>query len=171
MTASGCGVMVKDYGYLLRNDSQYAEKAQQISAFTKDVSEIIPSYIQKLIAQVGSEAKPGITYHPPCTLSHGQKIQGKVENILSQLGVSINLCEDSHLCCGSAGTYSILQESLSNQLREQKLNHLLQACESNQSQYIASGNVGCITQLHNEKIPVVHWIEIIDQLIMKKLNP
>jgi len=171
MNASGCGVMVKDYGYLLRNDSEYAEKAQQISALTKDVSEIIPSYIQKLIAQVGSEAKPGITYHPPCTLSHGQKIQGKVENILSQLGVSINLCEDSHLCCGSAGTYSILQESLSNQLREQKLNHLLQACESNQSQYIASGNVGCITQLQNEKIPVVHWIEIIDQLIMKKLNP
>jgi glycolate oxidase iron-sulfur subunit len=107
-----------------------------------------------------------VTYHPPCTLQHGQKIHGKVENILSQLGVKINLCQDSHICCGSAGTYSILQESLSVQLRQQKLNHLYEACESNHSAMIVSGNVGCITHLQNDQMPVAHWIEILDQLIL-----
>jgi glycolate oxidase iron-sulfur subunit len=167
MNASGCGVMVKDYGYLLRDDPQYAAKAQKISSLTKDISEILPHYIDQLQAKIGTSAKPGVTYHPPCTLQHGQKVQGKVEGILSQLGVKINLCQDSHLCCGSAGTYSILQESLSTQLREQKLDHLMQACRTNQSEFIVSGNIGCITHLQNDQLPVTHWIEIVDQLISK----
>ncbi len=167
MNASGCGVMVKDYGYLLRDDPQYAAKALKISSMTKDICEILPDYIDQLKAKIGSEAKTGLTYHPPCTLQHGQKIQGKVEDILSQLGVKINLCEDSHLCCGSAGTYSILQDSLSSQLREQKLTRLMQACQTNNSEYIVSGNIGCITHLQNDQLPVTHWIEIVDQLILK----
>ena len=167
MNASGCGVMVKDYGYLLRDDPQYAAKAQKISSLTKDISEILPDYIEQLQAKIGAGTKPGVTYHPPCTLQHGQKVQGKVESILSQLGVKINLCQDSHICCGSAGTYSILQESLSAQLREQKLDHLMQACHTNQSEFIVSGNIGCITHLQNDQLPVTHWIEIVDQLISK----
>ena len=167
MNASGCGVMVKDYGYLLKDDSEYAEKAKHISSLTKDISEILPNYSAKLVSSIGGKESSGITYHPPCTLQHGQKIQGKVEALLTQLGIQVNLCNDSHLCCGSAGTYSILQENLSHQLREQKLNNLFQACDSNQSKYIVSGNVGCISQLQNEKVPVVHWIEIIDQLLLK----
>jgi len=167
MNASGCGVMVKDYGYLLRDDPQYAAKAQKISSLTKDISEILPDYIDQLQAKIGTSAKPGVTYHPPCTLQHGQKVQGKVESILSQLGIKINLCQDSHMCCGSAGTYSILQESLSAQLREQKLNHLMHACHTNESEFIVSGNIGCISHLQNEQLPVTHWIEIVDQLISK----
>lgn len=166
MNASGCGVMVKDYGYLLRNDPQYAVKAQKISSLTKDISEIVEQYVDQLKIQLSSKNASGVTYHPPCTLQHGQKIHGKVENILSQLGVKINLCQDSHICCGSAGTYSILQESLSVQLRQQKLNHLYEACESNHSAMIVSGNVGCITHLQNDRMPVAHWIEILDQLIL-----
>ena len=167
MNASGCGVMVKDYGYLLKDDLAYAEKAKHISSLTKDISEILPNYSERLVASIAGKDTSRITYHPPCTLQHGQKIQGKVEALLTQLGIQVNLCNDSHLCCGSAGTYSILQENLSNQLREQKLNHLFQACDSNQSKYIVSGNIGCISQLQNEKTPVVHWIEIIDQLLLK----
>jgi glycolate oxidase iron-sulfur subunit len=165
MNASGCGVMVKDYAYLLRDDPDYATKANAISALTKDVSEIIPDYLPELKALAKLHQVHGVTYHPPCTLQHGQQIRGKVEDILSQLGVKVNHCQDSHICCGSAGTYSVLQESLSNQLREQKLHHLLHACESNQSDVIVSGNVGCITQLQNEKVPVTHWIEVIDQML------
>ncbi len=167
MNASGCGVMVKDYGYLLRNDPQYAVKALKISSLTKDISEIVEQYVDQLKTQISTNNAYGVTYHPPCTLQHGQKIHGKVENILTQLGVKINLCQDSHICCGSAGTYSILQESLSQQLRQQKLNHLYEACESNDSTMIVSGNVGCITHLQNDRMPVAHWIEILDQLILK----
>ena len=165
MNASGCGVMVKDYGYLLKDDAAYAEKAKQISALTKDVAEIIPAYLPTLQAGIQKKSPVGVTYHPPCTLQHGQQIRGKVEEILTTLGVRINLCQDSHLCCGSAGTYSILQAELSDQLREQKLNHLMQACKKNESEIIVSGNVGCITQLQNNQIPVTHWLEVVDQML------
>jgi glycolate oxidase iron-sulfur subunit len=165
MNASGCGVMVKDYGYLMQDDPQYADKAKQISALTKDLSEILPTYLPVLKAHITKSQLTGVTYHPPCTLQHGQQVRGKVEEILSELGIKTNLCQDSHLCCGSAGTYSILQESLSNQLRTQKINHLLQACKTNQSDLIVSGNVGCITQLQNDQVPVTHWIEVVDQIL------
>lgn len=169
MNASGCGVMVKDYAYLLKDDPEYLPKAEKISALTKDISEILPLYQEQLRQQLGSQLHSGVTYHPPCTLQHGQKITGKVEALLTQLGIKVNLCQDSHLCCGSAGTYSILQETLSKQLREQKLTHLLTACKTHQSELIVSGNVGCIAHLQNDQVPVVHWIELIDQLIDKTI--
>jgi glycolate oxidase iron-sulfur subunit len=117
---------------------------------------------------VGADPKPGVVYHPPCTLQHGQQIRGKVEGILSSIGIGVNLCADSHLCCGSAGTYSVTQPELSEQLRKNKLGHLQTACEESGAQVIVSGNIGCITHLQQDNMPVLHWIEIIDQLITQK---
>jgi glycolate oxidase iron-sulfur subunit len=165
INASGCGVSIKDYGYLLKDNPEYAHKAQAISDACKDISEILEIKIVELQEYIPKAQAASVIYHPPCTLQHGQKIRGKVENIMAALGVKVNLCNDSHLCCGSAGTYSILQENLSDQLKEQKLNHLLLASEQHQATAIISGNVGCITQLQNEKIDVRHWIEIIDDLL------
>lgn len=168
MTASGCGVMVKDYGHLFSNDPTYATKARRISELTKDISEILPNLHNELIQIIGTEPKPGVVYHPPCTLQHGQQIRGKVEGLLSSIGIGVRLCADSHLCCGSAGTYSVTQPVLSEQLRRNKLSHLNVACEESGAQVIVSGNIGCITHLQHEETPVLHWIEIVDQLISAK---
>ena len=168
MTASGCGVMVKDYGHLLAHDVQYASKAQKISELTKDISEIMPALTEELIALIGSDPRHNVVYHPPCTLQHGQQIRGKVEGLLTSVGIGVRLCTDSHLCCGSAGTYSVTQPELSEQLRKNKLDHLNAACEESNAQIIVSGNVGCIAHLQQDDKPVVHWIEIIDQLIAKR---
>jgi glycolate oxidase iron-sulfur subunit len=165
MTASGCGVMVKDYGHLFANDLAYAAKAKKISDLTKDIAEILPSLQNELVQIIGSDQKPGVVYHPPCTLQHGQQIRGKVEGLLSSLGIGVRLCNDSHLCCGSAGTYSVTQPELSEQLRKNKLSHLNAACEESGAEVIVSGNIGCITHLQQEDTPVLHWIEIVDQLI------
>jgi len=170
ITASGCGVMVKDYGHLFANDPAYANKAKKISELTKDISEILPMLQTELIEIVGTDPKPGVVYHPPCTLQHGQKIRGKVEGLLSSIGINVRLCADSHICCGSAGTYSITQPELSEQLRKQKLNHLQAACEESGAEIIVSGNIGCITHLQQDDTPVLHWIEIVDQLTTKKLS-
>ncbi len=167
MTASGCGVMVKDYGHLLANDPAYATKAKHIASLTKDISEILPALQEELIALIGQDPKPGVVYHPPCTLQHGQQIRGKVESLLTNLGIGVRLCQDSHLCCGSAGTYSVTQPELSEQLRKNKLAHLNAACEESGAKVIVSGNIGCITHLQQEDAPVLHWIEIIDQLMSK----
>jgi len=167
MTASGCGVMVKDYGHLFANDPTYADKAKLISHLTKDISEILPSLQNELIQLLGTDQKPGVVYHPPCTLQHGQQIRGKVEGLLSSIGIGVRLCGDSHLCCGSAGTYSVTQPELSEQLRKNKLEHLTTACEESGAEVIVSGNIGCITHLQQEDKPVLHWIEIVDQLISK----
>jgi glycolate oxidase iron-sulfur subunit len=168
MTASGCGVMIKDYGHLLANDPAYADKAKKISDITKDIAEILPSLQNELIALIGSDQKPGVVYHPPCTLQHGQQIRGKVESLLTNLGIGVRLCNDSHLCCGSAGTYSVTQPEISEQLRKNKLSHLNAACEESGAQLIVSGNIGCITHLQQDDIPVLHWVEIVDQLISKQ---
>ncbi len=168
VTASGCGVMTKDYGHLLANDAAYAHKAKRISELSKDISEILPALQNELIALIGTEPKTGVVYHPPCTLQHGQQIRGKVEGVLSSIGIGVKLCTDSHLCCGSAGTYSITQPELSEQLRQQKLTHLHAACEESGADLIVSGNIGCITHLQQDGKPVLHWIEIIDQLISQK---
>ena len=167
MTASGCGVMVKDYGHLFTNQPVYAAKAKKISHLTKDISEILPELQNELIGLIGTAQKPGVVYHPPCTLQHGQQIRGKVEALLSSMGIGVRLCADSHLCCGSAGTYSVTQPELSEQLRKNKLTHLNAACEDSGAEVIVSGNIGCITHLQQEDIPVLHWIEIVDQLISK----
>jgi glycolate oxidase iron-sulfur subunit len=165
MTASGCGVMVKDYGHLLASDSQYASKAKKISELTKDISEILPNLQTELLELIGSDPKPGVVYHPPCTLQHGQQIRGKVEDLLTSIGIGVRLCTDSHLCCGSAGTYSVTQPELSEQLRKNKLAHLHTACEEFDADIIVSGNIGCIAHLQHDDKPVMHWIEIVDQLI------
>jgi glycolate oxidase iron-sulfur subunit len=165
MTASGCGVMVKDYGHLFSSDPQYAAKAKTISELTKDISEILPALQEELVALVGADPKPGVVYHPPCTLQHGQQIRGKVESLLAGIGIGVRLCTDSHLCCGSAGTYSVTQPELSEQLRHNKLTHLNTACEESGAQVIVSGNIGCITHLQQDDTPVMHWIEMVDQLI------
>ena len=166
MNASGCGVTVKDYGHLLKDDPEYAAQAKIISSLTKDISEIIPNHAEELVRLVGNNPKTGVIYHPPCTLQHGQQIRGQVEKVMQAIGIQVNLCEDSHLCCGSAGTYSILQSDLSNQLRSQKLENLLRASNTHQASSIVSGNVGCITQLQQDDIPVRHWIELIDEQIL-----
>jgi glycolate oxidase iron-sulfur subunit len=170
MTASGCGVMVKDYGHLLAGDSKYAAKAQKISDLTKDISEILPGLQTELVELIGNDPKSGVVYHPPCTLQHGQQIRGNVEALLTSIGIGVRLCTDSHLCCGSAGTYSVTQPELSEQLRKNKLAHLNTACEEFDADVIVSGNIGCITHLQQEDRPVLHWIEMVDQLLSKKAS-
>jgi glycolate oxidase iron-sulfur subunit len=170
MTASGCGVMVKDYGHLLAHDQQYAVKAKKISELTKDISEILPRLQTELVQLIGADPKPGVIYHPPCTLQHGQQIRGKVEGLLSSIGIQVNLCADSHLCCGSAGTYSVTQPELSEQLRINKLANLNAASKEFDADVIVSGNVGCISHLQQEDKPVLHWIEIVDQLLSKPVS-
>ena len=157
MTASGCGVTVKEYGHLLANDPHYATRALRISELTKDLSEILPAFQQELANKV--QIKKRVAYHPPCTLQHGQQIRGKVEEVLRAVGVDVTLCADSHLCCGSAGTYSVLQPELSYQLRDIKLKNL----QATQSEMIVSANIGCLTHLQSgTESPVRHWIELID---------
>ncbi len=168
MTASGCGVMVKDYGHFFAHDPNYSVKARKISELTKDISEILPTLQSELISLIGTDPKQGVVYHPPCTLQHGQQIRGKVEGLLGSIGVGVNLCADSHLCCGSAGTYSVTQPALSEQLRKNKLAHLQTTCEESGAEMIVSGNIGCITHLQQDDTPVLHWIEIVDKIITQK---
>lgn len=166
INASGCGVMIKDYAELLTNDPVYAEKAKRIASMAKDLSEILPAYAPALEALVTAKHADGVpervTYHPPCTLQHGQKIRGAVEGLLSQLGVTVSLCNESHLCCGSAGTYSMLQPAMSQTLLDRKLGNLLKTSPDE----IVSGNVGCINHLQSgTETPVRHWVELIDRMI------
>ncbi len=162
MTASGCGATVKEYGHLLAHDPAYAERAQRISALTKDLSEIMPAFEKELEQQLAGKISKRVAYHPPCTLQHGQQIRGKVESVLRACGVDVKLCADSHLCCGSAGTYSVTQPELSYRLRDNKLKNL----EATDPEMIVSANIGCLTHLQSgTETPVRHWIELIDQAL------
>ena len=162
MTASGCGVTVKEYGHLLAHDSAYADKAVRISALTRDLSEIMPQFEAQLAAKLKGKLAKRVAWHPPCTLQHGQQIRGKVEGVLRAAGVEVTLCADSHLCCGSAGTYSVLQPELATELRDRKLANLL----ATGPEVIASANIGCLNHLQSgTDIPVAHWIELIDQAL------
>lgn len=153
-TASGCGVMIKDYGKYLENDVAYAEKAQRISSLCKDISEIIAAEDYLIFSPVPKT----ISWHPPCTLQHGQKLTGIVEKILTDCGYHLNPIKDSHLCCGSAGTYSILQADLSTQLGDNKIKNL----EADQPEMIVTGNIGCQTHLQERtKTPVKHWVHLL----------
>ncbi|MCX7659220.1 MAG: glycolate oxidase subunit GlcF [Caldimonas manganoxidans] len=164
MNASGCGVTVKDYGHALRHDPEYAERAQAISALTRDLSEVLPPLLPALKSRLRHTA-PGqrLAYHPPCTLQHGQQLRGAVEQVLRELGFDVQLAAtESHLCCGSAGTYSVLQPELAYSLRDRKLSHLLPL----QPQAIVSANIGCIQHLQTgTTTPVRHWIELIDEAL------
>lgn len=164
MTASGCGATVKEYGHLLAHDPAYAQRAARISALTKDLSEILPDFEAELLAKLDGKIKQRVAFHPPCTLQHGQQIRGKVEGVLRAVGVDVHLCADSHLCCGSAGTYSVLQPELSYQLRDNKLANL----HATKPDLIVSANIGCQTHLQSgTKTPVLHWIELIDSALRR----
>ena len=165
MNASGCGVTVKDYGHALAADPAYADKARRISELTRDLSELLPQLVPALkdrLHRPGSGTKR-LAFHPPCTLQHGQQLKGGVESALRELGLQIACApHDSHLCCGSAGTYSILQLELSQELLGRKLTNLLKT----EPQEIVSGNVGCINHLQSgTDVPVRHWIELVDRMI------
>jgi glycolate oxidase iron-sulfur subunit len=158
MTASGCGVMVKDYGPLLQHDSQYAVKAAKITALTRDLSEILATEDLAGLGVSGNQRR--IAVHAPCTLQHGQKLPGIIEALLTKLGFELTEVRDSHLCCGSAGSYSLLQPKLSQQLRDNKLD----ALQSGKPELIVTANVGC--QLHlatGSDMPVLHWVELLDE--------
>ncbi|MFY9975260.1 MAG: heterodisulfide reductase-related iron-sulfur binding cluster, partial [Chromatiaceae bacterium] len=158
VTASGCGVMVKDYGELLRDDDAYAEKAARVASLARDPAELLAGLDLSVLGQPGQGRR--IAFHPPCTLQHGQKLAGATERILTRLGFLLTPVPDAHLCCGSAGTYSLTQPTLSGQLRADKL----AALESGGPELIATANIGC--QLHLEAgtaLPVVHWLELLDR--------
>jgi glycolate oxidase iron-sulfur subunit len=159
ITASGCGVMVKEYGHWLRDDPVYAAKAARVSMLTKDLSEIVPTFQQRIVAQRGALPVRRVAWHSPCTLQHGQHLQGAVESLLRACDVELVPTPEGHLCCGSAGTYSVTQPTLSRQLRDRKLDNLQAA----RPDMILSANVGCIAHLQSgTTIPVRHWIEFID---------
>ena len=163
MNASGCGVAVKDYGHALAHDAGYADKARRISALTRDISELLPEMVEPLKKKVRTPKAPRLAYHPPCTLQHGQQLRGGVEKHLNALGFEVSLARsEGHLCCGSAGTYSVLQPELAYQLRDRKLANLT----PQQPQAIVSANIGCIQHLQTgTSIPVRHWIEVLDEAL------
>ncbi len=164
ITASGCGVTIKEYDHLLRHDTAYAEKAKQISALAKDISEILHAElenIQQLIHQQTPDAqKTKLSFHSPCTLQHGQQIRGLAEKILIAAGFELTTVPNAHLCCGSAGTYSILQPELSQQLLKNKVT----ALESGKPEQIATANIGCLMHLQGgTDLTVKHWVELLDE--------
>jgi glycolate oxidase iron-sulfur subunit len=163
MNASGCGVMVKDYGHVLKDDAAYAAKAARISALTKDLSELLPMLVEQLQGKV-KPLSGVMAFHPPCTLQHGQQLKGGVEKHLNALGFDVKVsASEPHLCCGSAGTYSVLQPEIATQLRDRKLGNL----QTIQPAQIISANIGCITHLQSgTATPVRHWVEMLDEALM-----
>jgi glycolate oxidase iron-sulfur subunit len=155
MNASGCGAMVKEYAHLLRHDTLYASKAARIAELTRDLAELLPEHVEQLAQQVRRHEER-VVFHPPCTLQHAQSVRGAVEKVLESLGAVVLPFADSHLCCGSAGTYSILQPAVAGQLRDRKV----EALQAQRPDVILSANVGCIVYLGSAaEIPVRHWIE------------
>ena len=164
MNASGCGVMVKDYGHVLSSDAAYAEKARRVSELAVDLGELLPALLSEIVSTMGElklSGLPRLAYHPPCTLQHGQQLKGGVETYLRKLGFDVQVSAlESHLCCGSAGTYSVLNPDIAYTLRDRKLNALPSA------DVIISANVGCITHLQSgSSIPVRHWVEVLDDAL------
>ncbi|MEP7299371.1 MAG: glycolate oxidase subunit GlcF [Burkholderiales bacterium] len=161
MNASGCGVTVKAYGHALARDPAYAEKARRIAELTRDLSELLPDLVPLLKPRLRLRgAATQLAFHPPCTLQHGQQLRGGVETHLNALGFDVRVApNESHLCCGSAGTYSVLQPELAYRLRDRKLGHLAPL----DAQVIVSANVGCIQHLQTgTATPVKHWVEVLD---------
>ncbi|MEW6163584.1 MAG: glycolate oxidase subunit GlcF [Pseudomonadota bacterium] len=163
MTASGCGVQVRDYGHLLQDDPDYWEKAAGIAALTRDIAEVVAAEreaLLRLLEQSVPAPRRRLAFHSPCTLQHGLKLRGVVESLLMASGFELTPVADSHLCCGSAGTYSILQPELSARLRANKL----AALTAGAPEGIASANIGCIAHLQDRNNPPVkHWIEWLDE--------
>ncbi len=156
MTASGCGALVKEYGYLLHDDPVYAEKAARVSELTRDLCEVLNA---EDLAPLNVEVRKRVAFHAPCTLQHGQNLHGVVESILTRLEVALTPVPDAHLCCGSAGTYSILQRGLAGRLRDNKL----KALQSGEPGLIVTANIGCLAHLAaGAAVPVKHWIQLLD---------
>jgi len=161
ITASGCGAFVKEYGHLLRLDPAYAARAERVSSLTRDISEVVLAEQEQLGALLQEVKLPPakLAFHAPCTLQHGQQITGVVEALLTSAGFELTPVPDAHLCCGSAGTYSILQPQLAQQLGQNKAAALV----SGAPQQIATANIGCLLHLQkNTPLPVTHWIELLD---------
>ena len=166
ITASGCGTMVKDYGYLLAHDPAYADKARRISALTKDIGEVIAAERERVLVLTGHQPPAPthrkIAFHAPCTLQHGLQLKGKIEALLAALGFDLVPVTGAHQCCGSAGTYSILQPELSQRLLANKI----KALTANAPAAILTANIGCQSHLQSATaLPVRHWIEALDDML------
>ena len=164
MNASGCGVTVKEYGHFLQHDRAYAEKARVIGELTRDLSELLPQLVPALQGKL-RPADGVLAFHPPCTLQHGQKLRGGVEQFMNALGFQVRVAlNESHLCCGSAGTYSVLQPEIAHTLRDRKLGHL----GALEPTAIISANIGCIQHLQGgTATPVKHWVEVLDAALAR----
>jgi glycolate oxidase iron-sulfur subunit len=167
MNASGCGAMVRDYAHLLHDDPIWAERARRVVDLTRDLAQWLPREVAAALER-GDLRMPArlavdrVVFHPPCTLQHGQQVRGEVERLLGSLGVEVGPVADSHLCCGSAGTYSVLQPALAGELRSRKL----AALQASAPAMILSANIGCISHLQSGTgTPVRHWIEWLDEAI------
>jgi glycolate oxidase iron-sulfur subunit len=163
MNASGCGLAVKDYGHALADDPAYADKAAKVSALTRDLSEMLPALLPVLKKRLPKAPGRRLVFHPPCTLQHGQQLRGGVESGLRELGFDVRLAaSDSHLCCGSAGTYSVLQPELAMALRDRKLHSLAARADET----VISANIGCIQHLQGGTTTAVrHWVEVLDEAL------
>jgi glycolate oxidase iron-sulfur subunit len=163
VTASGCGVMVREYDQLLAHDGVYAEKAKRVAALARDPIELVAAEWRSLASLVDRErTSRRVAFQAPCTLQHGLKIRGQVERLLADAGFTVLTVTDAHLCCGSAGTYSILQPGISARLKADKLHNL----QANRPDVIASANIGCMTHLQSgTPLPVRHWIELLDDAL------
>lgn len=163
MNASGCGVTVKDYGHALAHDPDYADKAARIASLTRDLGELLPDLVPRLKPRLHGTKGRKLAFHPPCTLQHGQQLRGGIEDGLRELGFEVALApSEAHLCCGSAGTYSVLQPELAYQLRDRKLGQLSPLG----AEAIVSANIGCIQHLQSgTATPVRHWVEVVDEAL------
>jgi glycolate oxidase iron-sulfur subunit len=162
-SASACSLAVKEYGHALAGDAQYADKAARISALARDLSELLPQLVPELKGKLRGGGPHRLALHPPCTLQHGQGLRGGIELHLRALGFDVSVAgSESHLCCGSAGTYSLTQPTIARQLRDRKLENLAKL----DPQCIVSANMGCIQHLQSgTPTPVMHWIEVVDQAL------
>ena len=159
--------MVKEYGHLLAGDPRYADKAAKISALTKDATEILTSESQALERVLDTSPVARIAFHTPCTLQHGQQITGVAERLLKAAGYTLTYVPDGHLCCGSAGTYSLLQSELSQRLLANKVG----ALESGGPQVIATANIGCLAHIQTgTQLPVRHWVELLEQRVTTRAS-
>ena len=164
VTASGCGVMVKDYGHFMAREPAYVAKARRVADLARDPIEIVTAEWRKIAPLIAMDQGPQrVAFHPPCTLTHGMKIKGQVEEILQALGHSLLPVADPHTCCGSAGAYSVLQPKIAGELKVNKLKSL----EASRPNVIATANIGCMTHLESgTRTPVRHWIELLDNRMM-----
>jgi glycolate oxidase iron-sulfur subunit len=160
VTASGCGTTVKDYGRLLRDDPAYADKAAKVSALARDISEVIAAERTAILSRVRPVPARKVAFQSPCSLQHGLKLAGVAESILRDAGITLTNVPDGHLCCGSAGTYSLLHPQMSRRLLHDKV----RALESGSPDEIATANIGCLAHVQSgTRLPVRHWIELLDE--------